>query len=229
MSAELPASLGLPLSQPWRTKVPRRFIARQNVERFQRLLCQEKDSRMRTQLEGLLSEAQAEVAWLQGIWSWTCPHLAIHDPLGAAAENLLDRIVVAQGADFGSLQVWDDHTRSLRLIAHCNFDRRSAEQFAIVRDGDGTVCEVAQASHAPIFIEDIEKAEMFRSLRKWAREIGICAIQTTPVFGRSRKVIGAFSTHFANPKTFTGAKQMNAHYADYFSYLFAGLPALSSQ
>lgn len=184
---------------------------------------------MRTQLKRLLSEAQDEFAWLQGIWSWTCPHLGIPDLLGAAAENLLERIVEAQGADFGSLQVWDDGTRSLRLIAHCNFDRQSAGQFAIVRDGDGTVCEVAQASRSSVFIEDIEKAEMFRSLRNWTRAIGICAIQTTPVFGPSRRFIGAFSTHYANPQSFTGAKETNAHYAEYFSYLFAGLPAPSSQ
>jgi GAF domain-containing protein len=149
--------------------------------------------------------------------------------LGTAAEHLLDRIVEAQGADFGSLQLWDDGTRSLRLIAHCNFDQRSAEQFAIVREGDGTVCELAQASQAPVFIEDIEKAEMSASLHDWTRAIGICAIHTTPLFSRSRRFIGAFSTHYAKPQTFTGTGEMNAHYADRFSYLFAGLPAPFSQ
>jgi hypothetical protein len=207
MSREL-AGASLPKFR--RVRASGRFIARQNVERLKRLLRSEEDGRGRAQLERLLSEAQWELAWLQGIWSLTCPHLDIADSLGAAAENLLDRIVEAQGADFGSLQVWDDGTRSLRLIAHCNFDRRSAEQFAIVRYGDGTVCEVAQASQAPVFVEDIEKTEMFASLRNWTRAIGICAIQTTPVFDRSRRFIGAFSTHYATPQNFTGAKEMNA-------------------
>lgn len=184
---------------------------------------------MRTQLEGLLSEAQREVSWLQGIWSWTCPHLGIPDLLGAAAEQFLDRIVEAQGADFGSLQLWDDGTRTLRLIAHCNFDRRSVEQFAIVRDGDGTACELAQASQASVLIEDIEKVEMSPSLHNWTRAIGICAIHTTPLFSRSRRFIGTFSTHYANPQTFTDAREINAPYADRFSYLFAGLPAPFSQ
>jgi hypothetical protein len=188
------------------------------------LLGSEEDGRARAQLERLLSEAQRELGWLQGIWSCTCPHLDIPDLLGAAAENLLDRIVEAQGADFGSLQVWDDSTHSLRLISHCNFDRQSVEQFAIVREGDGTVCEVAQVSRAPVLVEDIEKADIFRSLRFWTRAIGIRAIQTTPVLSRSGKFIGAFSTHYSNSQSFTGVqKEMNAHYADRFSYLFSDL------
>jgi GAF domain-containing protein len=202
----------------------RRFIVQQNVERFRRLLGSNVDSRTRAQLERLLAEAQREFAELHGIWSWTCPHLGVHNLLGVAAENLLDKIVDAHGAEFGSLQVWDEGTRSLRLIAHCNFDRRSAQQFAIVRDGDGTVCEVARVSRAPVFVEDIEKEEMFASLRGWTRAIGIRAIQTTPVFRRSGIFIGAFSTHYASPQTFTSVqKEMNTVYADRIGYLFADL------
>lgn len=76
-----------------------------------------------------------------------------------------------------------------------------------------------------MFIEDIEKVAMSESLHNWTRAIGIRAIHTAPLFGRSRRFIGAFSTHYATPQTSTGAREMNAHYAERFSYLFAGLPA----
>lgn len=202
----------------------RRFVIRQNIERFERLLASDVDGIRRLQLERLLSEARHELAGLQGIWSWTCPHLGINDSIGAEAENLLDEIVNAHGAQFGSLQVWDNAADGLRLIAHSNFDRGSAEQFAIVRNGDGTVCEAAQATQAPVIIEDIEKGRTFVSLRDWTQAIGIRAIQTTPVFGHSRKFVGAFSTHYATPRAFSYQNnKMNSMYAERMGFLLAKL------
>ncbi len=130
--------------------------------------------------------------------------------VGIAAEKLLDEVIKAHGTNFGSLQLWDATTRSLYLIAH-RFDRPSAEHFATVRDGDGTVCEAAQAS-------DIEEGEAFASLRNWTRAIGIRAIQTTPVFGRSGNFVGAFSTHYASPRSFAGEEnEMTSMYKVRFS------------
>jgi len=202
----------------------RRFIVRENVARFQRLLARESDERVRRTLRQLLLGARRELAGLQGIWSWTCPELGIPDRVGVAAENLLDRIVEIHRADFASLQIWDEATHSLRLIAHFNFDRRSVERFAIVKDGIGTTCEAAQASQAPVFIADIEKCERFASLRGWTRAIGIRAIQTTPVFSRTGKFVGAYSTHYASPRSFTGAEmELSALNAHRIGLLFADL------
>jgi GAF domain-containing protein len=86
------------------------------------------------------------------------------------------------------------------------------------------VCDVAQASRASVLVEDVEKAEMFASLRDWTRAIGIRAIQTTPVFRRSGKFIGAFSTHYASPHPFTNAqKEMSTPYVDRIGHLLADL------
>jgi hypothetical protein len=75
-----------------------------------------------------------------------------------------------------------------------------------------------------VLVEDIEKADIFRSLRFWTRANGIRAIQTMSVLSWSGKFIGAFSTHYANSQTITGVqKEMNAHYADRFSRLFSDL------
>ena len=201
----------------------RRFIVKQNIQRFEHLLDGEVDGPKRAQLEALLSEARRESKALEGVWSWTCPHLGISDVVGGAAEMLLDEVIKAHGANFASLQVWDEADRGLYLVAH-HFDQRSAEQFAVVRDGDGTVCEAAQAAQAPVIIDDIEDADTFASLRKWTRAVGIRAIHTTPLFGRAGDFVGAFSTHYASPRVLTSREnEMNATYASRFSGLFAGL------
>jgi len=199
----------------------RRFVARQNVERLERMLGFETDTQRRAAIDRLLVEARRELDWLEGIWSWTCPHLNIPNSVGIEAEQFLDRVVRFQGADFGSLQLWDEAEHRLCLIAHNNFDRASVEQFASVRDGDGTVCEAAQTSRSSVVVEDIEKEDAFGSLRGWTRVIGIRAIRTTPVFGPSGKFIGAFSTHYAAPRSFSSdERHQNSINSEWFGRIF---------
>lgn len=200
----------------------RKFIIRRNIELFERILRSDVSHAKRTQIEQLLTEARYELSRLEGIWSWTCPHLRIPNSVGAEAELLLNRIVTAQQANFASLQLWDDAEHRLCLIAHHNFDRASVEQFASVSDGDGSVCDAAQARRAAVVVEDVEKDEAFASLRGWTRSIGIRSIQTTPVFDRSGMLIGAFSTHFTRPRSFSSDDiQINSVDSNQFSRLFA--------
>ena len=200
------------------------FIVRQNIERFERLLSEGLDDHERSMFEQLLAQARNELYWLENIWSQTCPHLGISDSVGANAERCLDRVVMARGANFGSLQLLDIDTAHLCLIAHHNFDRSSVEQFARVRNGEATTCDAARILQASVFVEDIESADGFASLRDWTRRIGIRAIQTTPIFGHSGKFIGAFSTHYASPRSFSSEeREMNSVSSEQFRRLFADM------
>ncbi|MBL8645075.1 MAG: GAF domain-containing protein [Rhodospirillaceae bacterium] len=176
-----------------------RFTVKHNIERFQRLLHSEVESSQRKVLEELLANAKRELSALEGIWSWTCPHLNISASLGDKAEKMLDHVVTYSGADYGSMQLWDSGDNCLRLIAQCNFDPSFTHQFAAVRKADGTVCEAAINAAETVVVEDLEATETFASLRDWARKKNIRAIQSTPVFGQSGKLIGAFSTHYIRP------------------------------
>jgi GAF domain-containing protein len=141
---------------------------------------------------------------------------------GRSWKNFLELIAQKHQADFGSLQLWDRTAGGLCLIAHHNFDGRSAERFAVVRDGDGTVCDAAQASQAPVIIDDIEREQLFASLRGWRRHMGIRAIHTTPVFDLTGMFIGAFSMHYARARSITSLEhKMYSAHADQFSRLFA--------
>ncbi|MBB3387129.1 hypothetical protein FHX12_005853 [Rhizobium sp. BK609] len=185
----------------------RRFIARQNIERFERLLDGELGSRERRMFEQLLAEARNELSWLENIWSRTCPHLTVPASIGTEAETYLDHVVMVRHANFGSLQAFDAAEGNLYLIAHHNFDRASVEQFARVKKRDAAPCEEAHNLQASAFIEDIEEADVFPTLKNWARRIGIRAIQTTSIFDHSGKLIGAFSTYYANPHSFSGEER----------------------
>jgi GAF domain-containing protein len=202
----------------------RRYVVKENVKHFERLLQSEADERKYALLDQMLSDARHELSRLEGIWSWTCPHVRVPLEVGLAAENLLELIAQKHQADFGSLQLWDRTAGGLCLIAHHNFDGRSAERFAVVRDGDGTVCEAAQASQAPVIIDDIEREQLFASLRDWRRHMGIRAIHTTPLFDRTGKFIGAFSMHYARSRSSTSLEhQMYSAHAGQFSRLFANV------
>lgn len=161
----------------------RRFILRENIKRFQRMLMDAKHDQERSRLEVFLSEARQELTFLEQLWLVTCPQLGIPPLLGSEAEDILDRAVIAHHADFGSLQIWEEAEQCLYLIAQTNFDHTLVDRFATVRQGDGTVYRILQDSKATIIIEDIEKDDASASLRNWTASAGIRAIICSPLFG----------------------------------------------
>ncbi|MGM4986323.1 hypothetical protein [Rhizobium sp. 11_C7_N12_5] len=68
-------------------------------------------------LRNLIDDARRELAGLENLWRISCPNLQISSSLGGEGEMLLDHAVVARYADFGSLRIWNDQTRSFCLIA----------------------------------------------------------------------------------------------------------------
>lgn len=181
-----------------------RFILRENLRRYRSMLEEAREARTRGRLQSLISETERELFFHERIWVWTCPHIAVPDALGAGLESLLDRIVAADGADLGSLQLWDAETESLRLLAHNGFDRESAQQFAVVQDGVGSTCEAAQSLRRRILIEDTHTAQGFAATVAWSVKKGVRAIQSTPVFHDDR-FLGVFSTYFRTPRAFAEA------------------------
>lgn len=194
----------------------RRFILRENIKHFHELLKNEQDPVSQDLLIKMLAEAQHELSRLESIWLWTCPKGAVPFEVGAAVEAALDAIIERSKADFGSVQLWNDDTQGLHLIAHRNFDTALAEQFALIRDGVGTTCEAAMISRAEVIIEDVEKEPGLEALLSWTRPAGIRAIHTTPIFDRHGKFIGVFSTQYCAPRSLAPAqRRRNGDHAEY--------------
>jgi hypothetical protein len=198
----------------------RRFILKQNVERFEQMLRRETNVSNRAKIEALLEESRRELNMHVNVWTWTCPHLDISVETGANAEKLLDEVSRILGAKLASLQFWDKSHQTYYLVAHL-FDEQSARKFAAVKDGDGTVSEAAKAAHGPIIVDDFDNNEAFAHLRDWARGVHIRAVHTTPLFGSSGDFLGTFSTHYEKPRALTKhERELNAQYATRFVALF---------
>lgn len=201
----------------------RRFVLKQNIERFEQMLRVARTPQDHAQIEALLAEARSEHARLMHVWTWSCPHLNISAETGATAQQMLDEVARILGAKLASLQFWDAEDQCFYLIAH-QFDEASAKRFAVVKGGQGTVSEAVLAAQGPVIVDDVEQDNAFAAVLDWTRSVGVRSVHTTPCYGPSQNFLGTFSTHYAKPRSLTShERELNAEYAARFGALFAGI------
>lgn len=196
-----------------------RLILRENLRRYRRMLSAAGDSQMRRRLQTLVTDTERQLFFLERIWTWTCPYIAVPSAVGAAAENLLDKIVEAEGADLGSLQLWDPTTSALRLLAQNGFDREAVMRFAVMRDSVDWVCEAARSASPSVFVEDTRAGNRVDPFVAWSAPLGVRAIKSTPVL-QGRRFLGVLSTHFRAPRIFAAdSTEVSAWQARQFAEL----------
>lgn len=202
----------------------RRFILRENIQRFEALLKNDASPSDRETLHKLLAEAKRELAWLEKIWLKTCPGESVSSEVGAAIECALDAIIERADAQFGAVHLWDDHTKTLHLLAHRNFDAHWAERFGLVRNGAGTVWDAAPTARSEIIIDDVEGDLRYASDLSWTRACGIRAIHTTPIFDGGSRLLGAFSIFYDRPRPIDAPqRRRNGHHAAYLGGLLQNI------
>jgi GAF domain-containing protein len=127
-----------------------------------------------------------------------------HDPgdqqWRAFFDLLLEEAVAAAGAERGTLQLMDDPTRSLRIVASRGFDLPFLEFFAAVRENDDSACARTLRERGRIIVPDITQSEIFSGTPSGdvLRTANVRAVQSTPLFDRYGRQIGALSTHWAS-------------------------------
>lgn len=202
----------------------RRFLVRENIRLYKHQLASELDEQNRKVLEKLLAEAECELVHLQNLWLWTCPQRPISQQSGLAIEQILDDIVTRSNAAFGSVQLYDETSGALHLIAQNNFDGILTEKFSVVQVSDSAIGAQILKAHVPAIIEDIDKECDDQNLLSWTRLLAVRSIHTTPVLDLDGKFIGAFSTLFTQPNAMTDRERDdNGRYAKELSRLFAEL------
>jgi signal transduction histidine kinase len=134
--------------------------------------------------------------------------LSLHMLVEHEPSALYGRIVEAASAllrsDFASLQMLSTDTsgqRKLELIAHCGFTPSAEEHWRNIYVDSTTSCGMAFASETRVTLSDVETADWLANTRDLAlyREMGIRAVQTTPLHSRDGLLIGMLSTHWSHP------------------------------
>jgi PAS domain S-box-containing protein len=114
--------------------------------------------------------------------------------------EMLDAIIELHGADFGDVQLYDEATGSLKIVAHRGLPQDFLDYFATVDARETSACGLALRSGARIIIEDVNSHPDFEPHRGIAASTGFRGVQSTPLFDRnSGNLVGMLSTHFRKP------------------------------
>ncbi|WP_114949083.1 GAF domain-containing protein [Microvirga calopogonii] len=119
--------------------------------------------------------------------------------LPAVLDAILDATIELHGADFGTIQLYDEKTRTLRIAAQRGFQQPFLDHFAKVGAVEASTCGMALARRERVTIEDVEQDPAYAPSLAVAREAGYRAVQSTPLVTPSGEMLGMLSTYFRQP------------------------------
>ncbi len=115
-------------------------------------------------------------------------------------EEIVDAAIAVTGADMGNIHLPDHATGRLRIAASRGFARPFLEFFGTVPEGR-FACGAALQSGERVVIGDVEESPVFAGpALEVMRAAGARAVQSTPLFGRSGRLVGMLSTHYRAPR-----------------------------
>jgi len=114
------------------------------------------------------------------------------------AGQVLERVLSLARADRGNVQLVDQQSGTLRIIAQHGFDERFLDHFAVVAD-PGAACGRAARRNAQLVITDVLADRAFEPHREIAASSGFRAVLSTPLADREGRVVGVVSTHYGRP------------------------------
>jgi PAS domain S-box-containing protein len=141
----------------------------------------------------------AEMAAMSRLHALSCRLTAISD-LPSLLHEVLRSTIELQGADFGTIQLYDSETRSLHIAAQQGFGTEFLEHFRKVTVDEGSACARALKEGTRVVIVDVTLDPEFAPHRHIAAAAGFRAVQSTPLIDRgSGQAVGMLSTHFRDP------------------------------
>jgi signal transduction histidine kinase len=96
----------------------------------------------------------------------------------------------------------------LTILAHTGFDRPFLDFFARVDAHTDSACAGALTSHERVLVEDVTTSPIFAGLPSLPviAAAGVRAVQSTPLFDRTGRFLGMFSTHYRHVHHFDEAE-----------------------
>ena len=125
-------------------------------------------------------------------------HSQLQDrPSLALFDDLLGEAIAVTGADMGNLQVADPATGALRIVVSRGFGAAFLTFFAVVQGSDDSACGAALKQAGRVIVSDVTRSEIFMGNRSGEVlcEASVRAVQSTPILGRTGRLIGMISTH----------------------------------
>jgi PAS domain S-box-containing protein len=121
--------------------------------------------------------------------------------LRSLLREALEAVIDLQGADFGNIQLFNEQTGTLDIVAQWGFENEVLAHFRSAAADDRSVYGRAFKQRRHIVIEDVSSASEFEAHRDIAVAAGFSAMQSTPLVERDGgRPIGMLSTYFRNPK-----------------------------
>ena len=118
------------------------------------------------------------------------------EAMPALLEAVVDAAIQVTAADKGKLQLYEDASDSLRIVAHRGFDRPFLEHFAAVRSGNAA-CGEAMRLRQQVIVDDVTTSPLFDGPSKAILAgAGVRSIQSTPMVSREGRLLGVISTHW---------------------------------
>lgn len=177
-----------------------RFVLRENIDRFRALMTLAHSEQERETLRQLLKEAELELEELEAA---STPQLARRDAwLNSLARRAIDEAMTLEGAQFASLQVFDESREELIILAQRNLRAQFLHHLAHMRPGDGSACGRCLADDAAAAIGDVNGDVAFAPHLEAAREAGFQAVRAFPVRDPSGQLMAVLSTYFEAPREF---------------------------
>ncbi|MBC1221108.1 GAF domain-containing protein [Nostoc sp. UCD121] len=112
-------------------------------------------------------------------------------------QEIMAAAIALTRADAGTVQILDEATQELVLLATQGFERNMTEYFYRVNADSNTPCGMALKNSDRTFIDfDVPKSEDLDGSMQRHVEAGYLSAQSTPLITRSGKPIGMVSTHW---------------------------------
>jgi PAS domain S-box-containing protein len=123
--------------------------------------------------------------------------LVTEDDIETLYREILATAIALTGADAGTVQILDDRSQDLLLLASQGFDRQMTEYFDRVNANSRTSCGFALRHGERTLVDfDVPEAEDPDSSMRRHVEAGYRSAQSTPLFSRRGRLLGMVSTHW---------------------------------
>lgn len=114
--------------------------------------------------------------------------------------DILNVSIEITGSDKGNIQLVEDRSGTLQLVAHAGFEESFLKFFDSVTD-QSTACRMAIETGQRVVVEDINESEIYAGQPSLdaLREANVRSVQSLPLVSSSGKLLGVISTHLTEP------------------------------